>query len=89
MTQLPNVPELPSPDEVRKSAKPWDLLNEDIGRVSPETAEERMSICSGCDMLFKFSKQCRKCGCHMPWKTLLPNAECPLGKWGQAPKASE
>jgi hypothetical protein len=86
MSQLPEIPPLPSPEELRKSAKPWDLLDSEVGRVSDEVAEERMSICLQCPFLFKISKQCRKCGCFMNLKTKLPNAYCPIGHWGTAPK---
>lgn len=85
---LPKVPKLPTPQELRQ-AKPWDILNSDIGRVSDEVASERMEICKSCPFLFKISKQCRKCGCLMDLKTKLPNAECPIGKWSRAPKAVE
>lgn len=83
---LPQPPELPTPEELRRSAKIWDLANEEIGRVSDEVAAERMSICLECPFLFKISKQCRKCGCMMNLKTKLPNASCPVHKWGNAPK---
>jgi hypothetical protein len=89
MNQLPEIPKLPTPEELRRAAKPWDLLNDDIGRVSDEVAESRMSICLSCPFLFKISKQCRKCGCMMNLKTKLPNASCPEGHWGNAPKVSE
>jgi len=70
-----NLPQVP------KLAKPWDLVNKNIGRVSEEVKDKRMSICSDCNYLFKISKQCRKCGCFMPAKTSLPHASCPIGKW--------
>jgi hypothetical protein len=88
MSNLPEIPKLPTPEEVQRSAKPWDLLNDDLGRVEESVADERMAICLKCPFLFKFSKQCRKCGCLMNLKTKLPNASCPEGHWGTAPKAS-
>jgi hypothetical protein len=42
--------------------------------------EERMKVCEGCEHFT--SNFCKKCGCFLPAKTLLPNSECPLGKWG-------
>jgi hypothetical protein len=72
---LPEVPKL------RKPAKPWDMVNPNIGRVSDEVKQERLDICANCPFFMKISKQCRKCGCHMPWKTGLPHAFCPEGKW--------
>ncbi|MFM5968481.1 MAG: DUF6171 family protein [Micrococcales bacterium] len=58
------------------------MLNPNIGRVTDEQKEERLAICAECPFLFKISKQCRKCGCHMPWKASLPHSTCPVGKWG-------
>lgn len=75
---LPKIPPLNPP------ARPWDLINPNIGRVSDEVQKQRMEICKGCEFLFKLSKQCRKCGCFMEAKTKLPHAECPIGKWSPA-----
>jgi hypothetical protein len=60
------------------------MLNPNVGRVSKEVSDERMSICESCPFLFKLSKQCRKCGCLMNLKTQLPHSSCPVGKWGNA-----
>jgi len=70
-------------NEDNRTARPWDLFNKNIGRVQTIVAEERMSICNGCDRLIKATKNCKECGCFMTLKTKLPNAECPLGKWGK------
>lgn len=43
--------------------------------------EKRMSICKECPFFNKFTTQCDKCGCIMSTKTMLQNAECPIGKW--------
>lgn len=72
-------------DANNKPARPWDLFNRNIGRVKPEIAEERLSICNGCDKLIKATKTCKECGCFMSAKTKLPNAECPIGKWQKVP----
>lgn len=64
-------------------SRPWDLFNKNIGRVQGEISEERLSICKQCPELIKLTTQCKKCGCFMNAKTKLPNAECPIGKWGQ------
>lgn len=64
-----------------KKARPWDMLNKNIGRVTLELKEERLSMCRECPQLIKITEQCKKCGCHMPWKASLPHAECPIGKW--------
>jgi hypothetical protein len=61
------------------NAKPWDILNPSIPKVSKELAEERMSICHSCPSLM--AGMCRECFCIMKVKTTLSNAYCPLGKW--------
>lgn len=73
--------------EVPKLAKPWDLVNKNIGRVSADVKQERLLACEGCQFFFKLSRQCRKCGCFMDAKAGLPHAECPIGKWKQADPA--
>jgi hypothetical protein len=65
----------------RVTARPWDLFNSKIGRVSAEVAAERLSICKACPELIKATKQCKKCGCIMNLKVKLPHAFCPIGKW--------
>ena len=42
---------------------------------------EKMKICVQCDEFLKLTKQCKKCGCFMPIKVLLPKQKCPMGKW--------
>jgi hypothetical protein len=64
-----------------RSARPWDLWNKKIGRVSESIRQERLKVCEDCPEFIKMTKQCKKCGCLMNEKTKLPNAECPLGKW--------
>lgn len=64
-------------------ARPWDLFNKNIGRVTEEEQKVRMSICKACPFLIKPTQTCMKCGCFMTEKTKLPNAECPLHKWEQ------
>lgn len=66
-----------------RPARPWDLFNKNIGRVSSKIQEERFSICQQCPRLVKLTGQCRECGCIMKAKTQLPNASCPIGKWGK------
>lgn len=70
-------------DDKGRKARPWDLFNKNVGRVPIEIETERMSICEDCDRLIKATKNCKECGCFMTAKTKLPNAECPLGKWGK------
>ena len=70
-----------------RDARPFDLFNSKIGRVSRQTAQERLDICRNCPSFVSLTTQCQECGCFMKMKTKLPNATCPLGKWGTAPKA--
>ena len=46
-------------------------------------SEERLKICRTCDKFNKDNSKCSECGCFMDYKTLLQNAECPIGKWGK------
>lgn len=64
-----------------RPARPWDLFNKNLGKVTDAVAAERMAICKACPEL-KAMDRCSKCGCFMEAKTKLPNADCPLGKWG-------
>lgn len=68
-------------DKANRPARPWDLFNKNIGRVTEDLAKERMALCLACPSLIKATKQCKKCGCFMEAKTKLPNASCPIGKW--------
>lgn len=72
--------------EKNRAARPWDLFNSEIGRVSPEIKQKRLDICKSCPEFINLSTQCKKCGCIMNAKTKLPNASCPLGKWGTEEK---
>jgi len=64
-----------------KKARPWDLFNKNIEKVSIDIANKRFEICKACPELIKLTSQCKKCGCFMEAKTKLPHAECPIGKW--------
>ena len=66
-----------------RPARPWDLFNKKIGRVTETVAAARYEICQGCEHFIAPTHQCKECGCIMNLKTKLPNAECPIGKWGQ------
>lgn len=65
-----------------KEARPWDLFNKNLGRVELEVSQKRLDICKECPRFIKTTTQCKECGCIMRLKTKLPNASCPLGKWG-------
>lgn len=60
--------------------------------VSAQTRANRLNICRECEHFVGSTKSCgplvteaftdsKLCGCHMPTKTRLKWAECPLGKW--------
>lgn len=68
-------------DPYDRPAKVWDLFNKELGRVEPIIAKERYEICQSCPSLNALS-QCAECHCFMPSKVKLPNASCPLNKWG-------
>lgn len=64
-----------------RNARPWDIFNKNIKKVEDVISQERMSICKSCPELLP-TGNCKKCGCFMSLKTKLPNAFCPLHKWG-------
>lgn len=68
---------------MEKKARPWDLFNKNIGRVTDEIGTQRLSICKSCPEFINATNQCKECKCFMTLKTKLPNAECPLKKWGK------
>jgi rRNA maturation endonuclease Nob1 len=47
------------------------------------THSERWEICKACPRFFAPTGQCKECGCFMRIKTRLPDATCPIGKWGK------
>lgn len=62
-------------------SRPWHLLDEGKQIKDEELIQKRYSICQECPELIALTKQCKLCGCWMPGKTRLSNAECPVGKW--------
>lgn len=75
------------PEGEPRPARPWDLFDEEIGRVTAEVAAARLALCKGCDRYFALMHLCAECGCVMDAKARLPNAYCPLHKWNTAEKA--
>lgn len=63
-------------------SRPWHLLSPDRHVSSDLISEQRLKICESCEF-YKLTKQCSKCGCIMPLKVQLAEAECPIGKWGK------
>jgi len=61
--------------------KPWDMVNPNAKKATEVLANERYSICQECPELINLTKQCKKCGCIMKFKTKLEQASCPIGKW--------
>lgn len=60
--------------------------------VTGQKRTDRLTICQGCEHFVQSTKSCgplvteaftdsKLCGCHMPTKTRLKVASCPLGKW--------
>ena len=60
--------------------------------VNAHLRAERLSICQGCEHYVEKTRSCGPlvkeaftdsplCGCHMPTKTRLKTASCPLGRW--------
>ena len=60
--------------------------------VSAQKRADRLAVCQACEHFVQQTKSCGDlvkeaftdsplCGCHMPTKTRLKTASCPLGKW--------
>lgn len=63
-------------------SRPWHLLDPSMVVDDEAVVEYRMEMCNSCPHLL-ITKQCDQCGCFMPAKTTLKNAECPIGLWGK------
>lgn len=65
--------------------KAKQLAQEAFDKVKlPEAIRNvRYDICKSCDELIELTSTCKKCGCFMAVKTYVPNASCPINKWGQ------
>lgn len=49
--------------------------------ITPDDVEDRMTICRSCDQFRSKIAQCKQCGCFMPLKVKVFQAQCPMGKW--------
>lgn len=47
--------------------------------VSPQIANDRLSVCIPCEHLHE--GRCKLCGCFMEKKTKVASATCPANKW--------
>lgn len=57
------------------------VQSERKGLESDAVVHERMTVCESCDSYDLNHKRCKQCGCFMKYKTRIPSAVCPLGKW--------
>ena len=73
----------PEEQETIKEVRPWDLIMPGTPRAHPDVRKDRYDICKGCERFSKITKSCKECGCVMALKTVLADAQCPLGKWGR------
>ena len=48
-------------------------------KVSDETYEQRLSVCTQCDLLLE--GMCRSCGCYVELRAALIKNYCPNKKW--------
>jgi hypothetical protein len=85
MLKEEDISKFPSTFQMARNAfkQAWDSTKGVLsGRnflVNADTANNRYSICEGCEF-FK-EKRCTQCGCFMEAKIHLELATCPLGKW--------
>lgn len=66
-------------------SRPWHILEKERIIQDQSIIDKRMEICRACPEFLKLTNRCNKCGCVMPLKTKIRQAECPIGKWGQEP----
>jgi hypothetical protein len=57
----------------------WYLLSSN--KEKTELSEPRTAICSLCQHKDKLLNSCNACGCFLPAKTRVEDAECPFGYW--------
>lgn len=61
-------------------SRPWHILDPSRQIKDSSIIKNRLDICNNCEHFLR-TYQCSKCGCFMPVKVKLANAECPVGKW--------
>jgi len=85
MLKEEDISKFPSTFQMARNAfkQAWDstkgMLSGRNFLVEANTANNRYSICEGCEF-FK-EKRCTQCGCFMEAKVHLELATCPIGKW--------
>jgi hypothetical protein len=79
--QIP--PQLPSKTEMARNfiQSAASHLANGMKNASPETIEERLSICDTCEFKIQEQNRCGKCGCFLGKKTQWASSHCPIGKW--------
>lgn len=65
----------------------WNLiktltLSAFFGSTTMDEFQSRLAVCDDC--YHRNEMFCVKCGCHIPSKASIKNAECPLRKWKDA-----
>jgi hypothetical protein len=50
-------------------------------KESRKLSEKRMKECVVCPYHQKLTNTCKECGCFLPAKTRVPDAECPVLRW--------
>jgi ribosomal protein L32 len=58
-------------------AKKLNISSEESNILS----KKRLAVCDECPFYLILHKTCSECGCYMPAKTLLKDAECPKKYW--------
>lgn len=57
----------------------WFYLSSN--KAKTEMSKPRTAICSLCQHKDKVLNSCNACGCFLPAKTRVEDAECPFGYW--------
>jgi hypothetical protein len=69
-----------TPERFLKGTHATDIFIANTYLADSQTQETRYDICKACPS-FTVLKTCKECGCIMPLKVKIANANCPLGKW--------
>ena len=58
----------------------WYLMIKD-DKQTRELSKERLAVCKLCPKRNRYLDQCTECGCFLPAKSRVIDADCPLGLW--------